>query len=554
MRISRSSLILTINIIFGSCIDHLCGINVIRPVHRIPIRPLDRSTVQRLQLRPAQINPDSESIFPSQQYMNHYPLQIMERISLDSNGNRNRPIQDQFNVLNFDAYVMKPTNTVNNMNPVTERIFRLMNQTEYYRGSDTKLSPMQFKHRSKSASNKTKKPTQGVNFQFDDLEFYRAYLEHQKHAAMVKRLKPRPIEPSSRLPIGIEFFEQKKKNKIAFPPITYAPLYLGNVNRSPHHEEVVGASNIQNVKVKHPNLVYNVDILNESPTTPIPIIQTTLTPTLNENEIQSPIETVLSPNVHALNNTEPFHGLASEPQMYRFTIDDVIFKQPPPGLVNYPYTGPVTLPPPLLKYQSVPNSHMIRPDNMMPVSANTIHENQFDVHYPPKIIYEPNAFNNLRMNHQLNNYPYKNIPIEGASSHQEIQQFVVDLASITTQLPIIDEKESNDTVIVKLPHEIDTKRSEKRNKRRRLYFDRHRSNSRQFNHHDDINLELSGSYTKRRKQGSNSEDESETTPIIPEKRKKLKEETQPIETSTISTREKSEWNEKVEHFQYVFSS
>lgn len=558
--IFKCTFVLIINIIFGLCIGHSNGINVIRPVHRIPIRPLDRSTMRRLSLRPAEINPDSESIFASQYHYSHRPLQIMERISADSNSNRIRNQnnnhnnnQEQFNVLNFDAYVMKPSNTIN-MNPVNEHIYRLMNQSEYYQG-DPKISPTPQKYRSK---NKSKKHGHGLNTQFDDLEFYQAYLEHQKQATMLKRLKLRP-EPSAHLPVGIEFMEQKKKNKFAYQPITYAPVYMNNLHRS-HHYEDVGASSLQHVKVRHPNIVYNIEGFNDSPTTPFTIIQTTLSPPL-ENEVQPATDTgiVEHPNEHSHNEstseTELYHSLASKPEMYRFTIDDVVFKQPPVGVAKY--TGPVTLPPPLLKYQSLPNSHMIRTDHVMPMSANNIYDNQFDAHYPPKRNYEQNLYINTRMKpRQPENFPYKNMPMEEASSHQEIKQYSIGLTSLTTQMPIVSEKESNDTALVKFAHDIDPKRPEKRNRKRRPNSERHRSNLRHFDRHQNDmlnNLEFSSSYTKRRTQGYQSEEEPATTPITPEKLKTMHDETQPNDALTTTTlknekHERGEKNEKVKHF------
>lgn len=538
----KDSKIFVINIIFGICVGNLWTLNVIRPVHRIPIRPLDRSTMRRLSLRPTEINPDSEPVFLPAHLANQRPLQIMERISvpMDANNNRMRQHKDNFNVLNFDAYVMKPTNGMA-PNPVTERVFRLVNQTEYYRG-DAKPSPSQHKYRSKSASKKSKKPMYGMHVkEFDDLEFYRAYLEHQKHAAMVKRLKQRP-EPSSHLPIGIEYFEHRKKNQIAFPPITYSPHYLNNLHRSHHHEEVE-ASNVQQVQMRHPNIVYHEDSFNGLATTPMTPIPTTVVLPL-ENEVQPQTQTNPPSEVQSPYEQESYHNLASAPEMYRFTIDDVVFKQPPPGMVNYPFTGPVTLPPPLLKYQNVPNSHMMRTDLVMPMSANTVHENRFD--YQTQLNYPSNPYINTRINYPqpVDHLPYQNVPIEGASSYQEIQKYPIRPISMTTEMAITTttEKEINDTVAFTKPaYQMDAKRLEKRNKRRRLYSDRHRPDSRRFNHQNDMlnNLEFSSSYTKRRTQGYNSEEEPATTPISPAKLRSMKDETT-SEDEVISTTPKTE--------------
>lgn len=660
----KGSFIFVLNILFGLCIDNLWTLNAVRPVRsiasrRIPIRPLDRSTMHRLSMRPTELNPDAEPIFLPNHLTNPRPLQIMERISVPVDWNH--PSADKFNVLNFDAYVMKSNNHGHlAANPVTERVYRMANQTQKssHRG-DTRTSPSQYKfHRSKNASTKKQKkpvysghggagagagsgngvsgygasgygasgygPTQTK--EYDDLEFYRAYLEQQKQAAMMKRIKPQ-TEPSSRLPIGIDYFEQKKKNRMAYPPITYAPLYMNNLQRAHHHEEVE-ASNVQmqHVKVQHPNSHVNLHAQaqvqahphphaqahannmnhqldeissdgNEVATHPpppsppqIPYIPTTIQPEYAiQNDAQS--QTVPpSPDADNQNESEAtYHGgLASEPEMYKFTIDDVVFK--PQQSVAYPFVGPVTLPPPALTYQNAQNLHYVRSsininnnnnnnlnnnniivndnndgNNNVPVGANTIHENRFEVPYQTQLNYPPNAYIPPRLIYRRPGQNlYKHIPFEGASSHQQIQKYSVDPVEITTQIAITATEKAvnlNDTIVaaaVKPVYETvtDFKRTDKRNKKRRQNSDRHRNDARKLNHNSrpkdlyGINLEFSNSYTKQRTQGYNSEEEPATTPISPVKLKHYVKHDNIPNTENITTIGGGiAKSEKIKHFQ-----
>lgn len=609
----KRSFIFIINIVFGLCIGNLRTLSAVRPLrsivpNEIPIRPLDRSTMQRLSMHPTELNPDAEPIFLPNHLTNPRPLQIMERISVPVDWNH--PSAEKFNVLNFDAYVMKPKHGHLSVNPVTERVFRMVNQTDgskqrgNARTNQSLYKMLDKMHRPKSASlKKQKKPKPvygsggggvvggGIGAtqikEVDDVEFYRTFLEQQKQAAMMKRLKPR-TDPNPRLPIGIDFFEQKLKNRMAFPPITYAPLYMNNLQRS-HRLEEVEASNVQmqHVQMRHPHLHPNhihhfIDEMSAAvvPTTPIPTIIPSEFAVQNDAQSQT---IPPSTDVDIQNESDAaYHGFAPEPEMYKFTIDDVVFK-PQPEMVAHPFTGPVTLPPPPLTYQNAQNLHFIRlakannqkknnnysimngnhssNTNLLPVSANIVYENQFDTPHQTQLNYPPNSpqVNSRLIYHRSNRHPSKNGPFEGASSHQQIQKYSIDPVEITTQFTVTTEKatNNNDTAIgaaVKPVYEtvLDSKRTEKRNKKRRQHTDRQKNAARKLNHSQfkdqyGTHLELSNPYTKRRTQGFNSEEEPATTPISPVTlNHSVTHDTAPDTEDASSSKTKSE---KVKHFQ-----
>lgn len=530
--------VFVINILLGLYISNVFAyefIRSVRPLPRgmpipipIPIRPLDRSTIRRLSIRPVEVNPDAEPIFLPYHQAKHRPLQIMERISLPiDNDNWNRRRKENFNVLNFEAYKMKPVNEIA-IKPVAERIIRLINQTVDNRDDIRPSSSSHHRYRSRSVPKKPKKSTHLSHMkEIDDLEFYRAFLEHQKYAAMAKKLKPK-AEPSSRLPIGIDFFEQKKKTKSqAFPPITYSPLYLNNLHRS-HQYEDVEASNVRHVKLRHPDMLKNERMPSlHTSTTTLASIPTTAILSVDS---ETPTETI-PPPLDMSDELDRIHGLASEPEMYKFTIEDVVVKPNHVGVVNHPFAGPVTLPPPSMHYQNTPNSHMMRKEHKnrhdaVPASANTLFDHEVDTHYQTQMNYPPKSHS--RSSFHRVEFPYKSLPIEAsASSHQQIHKYSIDPIVMTTQMTVASETEPNMAAssvdqTVKASHEIDneSKRGEKRYKKRRLNSERHKpDNSRKVNRQKDSsnNLEFSNSYAKRRTQGYNSEEEIATTPIAPVK-------------------------------------
>lgn len=512
-----------INIVFGLFIGDALSYERIRHVRRpvprgIPIRPLDSSTMYRISRRPTEINPDSEPVFLPMHNVARRPLQVMERISTDAKKTWNRPKKDNFNVLNFDAYVMKPNN-FNAMKPVTERVLR---DTQFQNSrDDLKPSPSsQRKYRTKNGPKKPKKNNHASRLkEYDDLEFYRAYLEHQKHAAMAKKIRPKP-EQSARLPIGIEFFEHKKKQKQAYPPITYSPIYMNHLHRS-HQHEAVEASNVQHVQMQYPDMhQHEIQVTEENEdiqvTTPfIPILSTGLSTQVEIEKLaveSLPVETTVV-EIPTQPEPEPFHSqsLVSGPEMYKFTIDDVVVKPQSPAAVKHPFSGPVTLPPPSLEYKNAPNTHM-RPDSISPAnSANNAFENPFTgrAHYQTQLAYPSNPFIRGSYRRFAGNR-FKNVPIEAsASAHQQIQKFPNEPAMMTTMA-------SNDESITSTKstaHNITAKRIDKRNKKRRLIAEMQKFDNQKINRENPNNLEFSSSYTKRRTQGYANDDEPATTPI-----------------------------------------
>lgn len=627
MMASNGSFVFVINILFGLCISGVFGFEVLRPLrkpisHGIPIRPLDKSTIQRLARRPTELNPDSEPIFLPYQRANRRPLQIMERISVpsDPNGGWNRAKKDPFNVLNFEAYAMKP-NGGGPPRPVSDRIYRLINQSDDHHKGDTKSNPSGFyKYRTRGAYKRPKKnvPVSHVK-EFDDLEFYKAFLEHQKHAAMAKRLKSKP-ESSSRLPIGIEFFKHKNKNKMAFPPITYSPLYLNNLHRSQQfddvhrsqsyedghrlqpfddvqqsqpffnedqhrsptfesvyqqqpaddvyqskkfnersqpHENVEASSNVHRVHLRRAEISRQEE--TSTPTTAIPVVPTTIVLPMDyeaETQAQSQTltQTIVPLEIHHSPNDPDMYDFGSRPEMYKFTIDDVVVKPQAQRLVKYPFTGPVTLSPamhsslpptPPSPPKNVPINHRPHADYLIPVSANTIHEHRY------------NGRHHVQMNYPLKNYirgnyrPYKSMPIQAsASSNQQIHKYSPEPMTLTTPIVLPTEKVNN-AVSVKAAYEIDSRRQDRqdrRNRRRKpTTTDRQKVDAQKANQQKEFlnNLEFSSSYSKRRTQGYNSDEEVATTPISPTQPKTTSETNrQEISTSTSAPK-----NEKVKYFQ-----
>lgn len=561
MMVSTGSMIFVIIIVLGTCIGNLFAyekhrIMVRGPMPRgtpisIPIRPLDHSTMRRLSRQPTEINPDSEPVFLPLHQAKRRPMHIMERISVpnDVNNNWTPKEKDNFNVINFEAYAMKPTNKPT-LKPVTQRILHVFNQTGDTQDVGRHRPNSHHKYRSRNVSKKSKKNMHmSHKKEFDDLEFYRAFLEHQKNVAMLKQMKTKP-KPNGKLPIGIDYYENKKKNKI-FPPITYSPLYLSHLHRS-HQDQIyedVEASNVQNVKMQYPDMLKNEAMPIIQPTIPI-------TPPLTTMIMPMEAKTVLPlHDVNVMNaptDPETIHSFASEPKMYKFTIDDVVIKPHSLGVVN-PFTGPVTLAPPPMQFQNTPITNVMRHESILPASANTIHEHRFDpnfqtqINYPPKVYAQGDGFRRFP-----SSTSYKNIPIEEpvTLSQQKVQHYFVEPIVTTTQMTFATDIDYQHTApSVKAAYEIDSKRFDKRNKKRRLNMaERHKPEiTRKVNHQKDFlnNLEFSSSYSKRRTQGYNSEEETPTTPITPIKARHNKTETKSQETLTTNTPK----SEKFKYFQ-----
>lgn len=533
-------------IVFALCIGNLLGYALIRPVRvpnlrRIPIRPLDPSTIRRLSRVPNEINPDAESIFIPMPNAKQRPMQVMERISApidNKNSNWNHKRNDQFNVLNFEAYVMKPTNPT--IKPVTERVLRLITPTEDYR-DDTKTSPSsQHKYRIKNAKKPKKNPHILHMKEHDDLEFYRAFLEHQKQAAMIKRLKPKP-EQSSRLPIGMDFFEQKKRNKApAFPPITYSPMYMNHMHRAQPEAE---ASNLHHVKLRLPEVKQPVTQKLIESTTPIQFTTMATPPsftTVLPMDIERQTETVPPPD-DRLDDSDAYHVLASAPEMFKFTIEDVIVKPRAPVGVKHPYTGPVTFPPPSLTYYGAPNLHYMRSERISPPISNSINDNRYDSHFQTQLHYPPQIYSAHR---RFEKMPFRTIPVEEPElSQNQLQAISVEPITATTEMITTD----TETDSVKTT--VEAKQPDRRNKKRRLNPERYKMDTKHdtpANHRADSsnNLEVSSSYSKRRTQGYSSVEDIATTPIPSTKSK-----SNDFEDEHETKPPKNSNNENVKYFQ-----
>lgn len=532
-------------------------------VKRIPIRPLDYSTIKRLSRKHLPFDPDSEPIFLPINASKFKSYPVMERISSPPNIIRTRnPSEknDNFNILNFDAYKIRPLHSA--VKTGTDRMLHFTNRTDYY--NDAKpSSSSQHKYRSKSSPKKSKKnhheqQQQLIHQQiqdFEDYDFYKAFVEHQKQVAAMKKLKLKHaaqlnganklMHSASKLPIGIDYFEQRSKNKIPYPPITYAPLYMNNLHRSNRHEDVE-ASNIH-IRTQPLEMLQNermpttTTIAAATPTYVVPV------------ELESVKHTVAPTETHQPEEAKSYHKVANAPEMYKFTLDDAIVR---PHLSNHhPFHGPVTLSPQSVEFSNIANGHYIHAQDVSlshngnknlatsvrPSLRSHRHEMnqniQFktQINYPPPGEYQRSGYRRLESsrfpqqlyhsNHNMNNH----LPMEvSASSRRHTQKVTLNPIVMTTQMTVATENPEMDQSITTVT-EIDSKRIDKKTRRRRIHGNRistEQSDGITLKpvHHKDFsnnnNLEFSNSYTKRRTQGYNSEeDDGTTTPISPIKLK-----------------------------------
>lgn len=547
------------------------------PVRGIPIRPLDFTTIRRLAYKPAPINPDAEPIFLPLHSEKYKPFQIMERISATPtakatvnrkyNANQEQRNKDNFNFLNFDAYLVKP-NAAIALKPDTDRILRLMNYTEHeYQDEPTSSSSSHHKLRSQKPSKKSKKKnhSQQLN-EFSDFDFYKAYQEHQMQAAAMKKLKkhlsgqqqPRNANKyahsSAKLPIGIEFFEQRHKNKMPFPPITYSPLYLNNLHRK-HNFEDVEASNIH-INTQRLEMLQN----EEFPTTTVAPPTAIVAQDMNEAQANtiSPAE-----EVHLPEEAKTYHNLVTAPEVYKFTLDDAVIR--PPRSNAPPAMGPVTFAPPPSTMRTLTNEEYVLPENMPHVDV-VVDSNGHNTHGPytikPQVqYYHPHTNMGYHVSHpnkhvshyqvyekripheqteyripnigyrRIERIRYNQIPME-LSRHQ-LQQHPSNQVVMSTQMVVTTNEpkinKENEVTTLQPIEVADPKRmdSPKNYKKRRMQInvsplnqvasedDSVSANSRKHRQKDSFfnNLEFSSSYSKQRTQGYNSGEEQSTTPI-----------------------------------------
>lgn len=106
-------------------------------VHVVPIKPMNYTTIRRSTHKLPPINPLAEQVYIPKNFQQRYhPEQIMERLTQSaSNQHAAHEHKNTFNLLNFDAYTVKPMsfnyNTVlATLTPETERIFKILNRTD----------------------------------------------------------------------------------------------------------------------------------------------------------------------------------------------------------------------------------------------------------------------------------------------------------------------------------------------------------------------------------------------------------------------------------------
>lgn len=581
---------LMISIIFGVCISDLVAYKELRPIRgpvvkRIPIRPLDYSTIKRISRKHVPLNPDSESIFLPVNAAQFKPYQVMERISLappHPNHIRNRlnhhnlKKNDNFNILNSDAYLMKPKDDMVIVNTDPNRGSQFANRTDNYYEDARPSSSAHHKYRSKTVPKKPKKTSKRLPMipvrDTDDFELYKTILEQQNReqaATMKKNYKKHvnhfnvnPVkhaQSGAELPIGIDYSEQKSINKLPYPPITYAPIYLNNLHRSHHHEDVE-ASNIY-VRTQPLEMLQN----EQMPPTTIPSVSSTFAVPI---EFEQTKHTMAPIEVHQSEEAKSYHKVANAPEMYKFTVDDAVIR---PIIQNlHPFNGPVTLLPEPVDYSNQPDEHYAQSDNVPLLNMNNGIENipasirpvvrgrhpmnhhhshhQTQINYPPSEYartgyrrLEPSQYS--QQYHSNHNSNYESNPINpnvnhmimevSASSRRQSQKVSSHPILMTTQMTVTTENNNSDTdQPVETTMAIESVRRQKK-RRRPINSNRHpieqsepNKSTRKSTHHKDSNnnnLEVSSSYTKRRTQGYNSEeDDGTTTPISPIKLKSAK--------------------------------
>lgn len=576
-----------ISIIFGVCISDSDAYEKLRPIRGpvvkgIPIRPLDYSTIKRISRKHVPLNPDSEPIFLPVNAAQFKPYQVMERISSappHPNLIRNRlnhhnlKKNDNFNFLNFDAYLMKPMNGSVKVKKDPNRGLQFANQTESFYEDAKSSSSTQHKYRSKPSSKKSKQKGNRLSMmpvRDMDFELYKAILEQQKQQKQQKQaetmeklhkmkhinhLNVNPIKHAhngAKLPIGIDYFEQKSKNKSPYPPITYAPIYLDNLKHRSHHHEDVEASNIY-VRTQPLEMLQNEEM---------PLTTTTGPSVLPTFAVPIEVE------MHQPEEAKSYHKVANAPEMYKFTVDDAVIR---PIISNpHSFNGPVTLSPQPDDYPNQPDEHFVQSENVPLLNMNNGIENipasirplvrgrrpmnHHNSHYQTQINHPPNEYTrtgyrrlepshysqqyhpiNHNMNYESNsiNSNMNHMAMEvSASSRRQSENVSLQPIVMTTQMTVAADNNPDTEQPVATTTTIESVRRQKK-RRRPIKTNRYpveqseanTENARQSAHHsvsNNNNLEVSSSYTKRRTQGYNSEEDDRTTPISPIKLKSVR--------------------------------
>lgn len=130
--------------------------NWIPNIKAVTIKPVDIEEIRRSTHNLPPINPDAEAIFLPLNVDKLRFDQVMERSSLGGIYYNKKPKshkkKNKFNMLNFDAYVVKPTNfnykkVFATLKPETERILKYLNETvKFEKKEDDKFNSGEFIH------------------------------------------------------------------------------------------------------------------------------------------------------------------------------------------------------------------------------------------------------------------------------------------------------------------------------------------------------------------------------------------------------------------------
>lgn len=122
-------------------------------VHMVPIIPMNYTAIRRSIHRLPPINPLAEQVIIPRNFQQRYrPEQIMERLTNSASNVHPQKHPNKFNLLNFDAYKMKPMNFDYNtvlatLTPETERIFKILNRTDIKSDPNSSPNPHRLHHK-----------------------------------------------------------------------------------------------------------------------------------------------------------------------------------------------------------------------------------------------------------------------------------------------------------------------------------------------------------------------------------------------------------------------
>lgn len=565
----------------GTCIENVASYQSATSsqqfVRNIPIRPFDALTMQRLSYRQAPINYDAEAIdIPLQGASSKLkPFQIMERISVpvdlyDAHSRKKNKVKPvEFNYHNFDgsSYQYIPHQSIANI-PNAQQTYSTQNHT-------ADRMPLH-RNRARHGAKKTKRNNamhrqHRVPVQYDDQGYYRAYVEQaERQAAVDARRKqqakhPNKLFEATKLPPGVEYFEPNRPQKV-FMPVSYTPMY-GERFKDDHQFQDVETAN-SHIFSQRFELIRNDEL-----------VTTTLAPVTATPSAPLPAPTQLAaapPASHSIVPVRFLHAKGSEkmvsdskddvpyaervksipdpkaiPEMFRFTINDAIIR--PPGK-NGVYVGPMSPPPVLHPLKQHHRHHHNHDHNLDP--TNDLHATkrgparvrgqqirghingnfhsqqnhqqqssiqgkpyQQQIHHATQLTYPPSGRDGYR---RLEHHQYQPTVPEIADSlpHQSHQPPNIEPIVMSTQMTVTTGKSSDPTNVPNEMHAMDSKRMEKRLKRRQRPHDDRRSSdassmkdTTMITTATPMHLEFSHSYTKRRTQGYNSGEDTMTTPI-----------------------------------------